>query len=196
MKKYRINEIFYSLQGEGRWSGRPAIFIRFSGCNLACPFCDTDFKAYTEMTADEIISEISQWKDCRFIVLTGGEPTLQIDFEFVDKLHDAKYYVAMETNGTRDYPWNLDWITVSPKTAFVPKGGDIKVKRADEVKLVFDGEHEVTDYGIDASWYYLQPCDTADKEKNLAIVNGCIDYILNNPKWHLSLQTHKIVGVR
>lgn len=195
MKKYRINEIFYSLQGEGRWSGRPAIFIRFSGCNLACPFCDTDFKAYTEMTADEIINEISQWGDCHFIVLTGGEPTLQIDFEFIDKLHDAKYYVAMETNGTRDYPWNLDWVTVSPKTAFVPRG-EVKVKRADEVKLVFDGEHEITDYGIDASWYYLQPCDTGDKEKNLAIVNGCVKYILNNPKWHLSLQQHKIIGVR
>lgn len=196
MKKYRINEIFYSLQGEGRWAGRPAVFIRFSGCNLACPFCDTDFKAYTEMTADEIIGEIAKWNDCHFVVLTGGEPTLQIDFEFIDKLHDAKFFVAMETNGTRDYPWNLDWVTVSPKTAFVPKGGEVRVKQCDEVKLVFDGEHEVTDYGIDCTWRYLQPCDTGDIEKNKAIVRGCVNYILDNPQWHLSLQQHKIIGVR
>lgn len=195
MKMYRINEIFYSLQGEGRWAGRPAIFIRFSGCNLACPFCDTDFKAYTEMTAEGIIEAVGQWSECRFVVLTGGEPTLQVDFELVDKLHDAKYYVAMETNGTKDYPWNLDWVTVSPKQDFV-KYGEVVVKQANEVKLVYDGVHEPKDYGIDAELYYLQPCDVGDAEKNRRITDECVKYILTFPKWRLSLQQHKIVNIR
>lgn len=85
--KYRINEIFYSLQGEGRNTGRATVFVRFSGCNLRCPFCDTDFKEYTEMTADEILETIRPWKRCGFVVLTGGEPSLQTDDDLVEALH-------------------------------------------------------------------------------------------------------------
>ena len=120
-KTYRINDIFYSLQGEGRHTGRAAVFIRFSGCNLRCPFCDTEFDSYREMTADEILQEIAQLSSftsplsSRFIVLTGGEPTLQVDEHFVDLLHQEGYEVAMESNGTRPAPRNLDWLTVSPK---------------------------------------------------------------------------------
>ena len=125
---YRINNIFYSLQGEGRNTGRAAAFVRFAGCNLRCPFCDTEFDSYREMTADEILQEIARLSSfhsplssfhsplpSRFIVLTGGEPTLQVDEHFVDLLHQEGYEVAMESNGTRPAPRNLDWLTVSPK---------------------------------------------------------------------------------
>lgn len=195
MKKYRINEIFYSLQGEGRWAGRAAIFIRFSGCNLHCPFCDTDFKEFKEMTFEEIVAELSQYKDCKFIVLTGGEPTLQADATFVQGLKDIGYYIAMETNGTREPSVLVDWVTASPKAAYVSNGTPTLV-RADEVKIVFDGEHEVSDYGIAAREYYLQPCDTGDKEKNAVILTQCIEYIKAHPKWKLSLQQQKIINVK
>ena len=98
---YKVNEIFYSLQGEGRWMGRPAVFVRMSGCNLKCPFCDTDFKGYKEMSAEDILTAcLEKGGDCRFIVLTGGEPTLQVDAELIQLLHQQGYYLSMETNST------------------------------------------------------------------------------------------------
>ena len=114
MKTFRVNDIFYSLQGEGRNTGRAAVFVRFAGCNLRCPFCDTEFDTFREMTAEEIVVAISQFP-ARFVVLTGGEPTLQVDEAFVDLLHQHGFEVAMESNGTRPAPNNLDWLTVSPK---------------------------------------------------------------------------------
>ena len=140
----RINDIFYSLQGEGYNTGRAAVFVRFAGCNLRCPFCDTEFDTHREMTDDEIVAEISRYevRDARYensmeadssigsnlaprtsylasrkplVVLTGGEPTLQVDEAFVDLLHRHGFEVAMESNGTRPAPQNLDWLTVSPK---------------------------------------------------------------------------------
>lgn len=194
-RKYMVNEIFYSLQGEGRWAGRAAIFIRFSGCNLKCPFCDTDFKAYRKMTAREILGAVMEWNHCNFIVLTGGEPTLQVTKEFVDMLHSNGYYVAMETNGTREYPYNVDWVTASPKTAYVEKGS-VWIKEADEVKVVYDGEHEPSTFGIDANEYYVQPCDTGDKAANGDIVRKCVEWVKDHPKWKLSLQQQKIINVR
>ena len=116
-----MNDIFYSLQGEGRNTGRAAVFVRFAGCNLRCPFCDTEFDSYTEMTAEEILEKVSSLHISEgvgvrpLIVLTGGEPTLQVDEAFVDLLHQHDYEVAMESNGTRPAPRNLDWLTVSPK---------------------------------------------------------------------------------
>ena len=188
-KTYNVNEIFFSLQGEGRNTGRCAVFIRFSGCNLKCSFCDTDFKSYREMTVDDIISTISKWKKAGFVVLTGGEPTLQVDDKLIDALHALGFYVAMESNGTRVPPQNLDWLTVSPK-------GSVVVTKCNELKCIFDGESMVDDTGIQADYYYLQPCDVGDKAKNQVILQACISYILSHPKWRLSLQTHKMIGIQ
>lgn len=191
----RVNEIFYSLQGEGRNTGRAAAFVRLSGCNLHCPFCDTDFSSYTLMTDDGILNAIASFPT-RFVVITGGEPTLQLDSALIALLHSRGYEIAIETNGTRPMPEGIDWITVSPKQPFVGSAGSLVVKRCNELKCVFDGRTPVDDYGIEADYYYLQPCDTADPERNAAILNACIDYIKRNPRWRLSLQTHKLVGIR
>ncbi len=199
-KTYRINEIFYSLQGEGRWAGRAAVFIRFSGCNLKCPFCDTDFKEYTEMTLAEILAAIAEWRSCAFVVLTGGEPTLQIDKDFVKVLHDEGYYVAIETNGTREVLPEIDWITVSPKDWYIDKSV-LRVEKADEVKVVMDNQipEAVFDAFYDivsAEAYYVQPCDTGFLKPNSDIIERCVDYVKRNPHWRLSLQQQKILKVR
>ncbi len=185
---YRVNDIFYSLQGEGYNTGRAAVFIRFAGCNLRCSFCDTEFDDYREMTAEEIMAAISRYP-ARFVVLTGGEPTLQVDEAFVNLLHQHGFEVAMETNGTRPAPQNLDWLTVSPKQKPVRQ-------HCNEVKAVFTDTADVTDYGLEADYYFLQPCDVGDAERNAAIVERCIDYIKEHPEWRLSLQTHKLVGFK
>ncbi len=192
---YRINEIFYSLQGEGRHAGRAAVFIRFSGCNLKCPFCDTDFSTYKEMTADEICDIIREWRDCGFVVLTGGEPTLQLDQALMDALHNEGFTVAMETNGTRELPCYVDWLTVSPKTAYV-ENGKTAVPSCSELKCVYDGEHEPQTYGIIAEYLYVQPCDTGNEEKNAEIIAKCVEWVKEHPKWQLSLQQQKILNVR
>lgn len=196
-QQYRINEIFYSLQGEGRWAGRAAVFVRFSGCNLKCPFCDTDFEPKVFMSADEIVQVIKNWSDCGFVVLTGGEPTLQIDGEFIDELHKAGFYVSMETNGTREVPDNIDWVTCSPKSAYTLKGMPL-IKKANEVKVVYDGlpEHTPQTYGINADEYYVQPCDVGDETRNKIIMTECVKFVKENPTWKLSLQTQKILNVR
>ena len=197
MRRYRINEIFYSLQGEGYHTGRAAVFIRFSGCNLRCPFCDTDFSTYQEMTAEEIVETVRTLvpTSCPLplIVLTGGEPTLQVDESLIDILHQQGYTVAMETNGTHPWPASLDWSTVSPKEKVV-------VKKCNELKVVFQQQPE-EEIGqlmeqIQADHYFLQPCDTGDAEKNRVIVAACVDYIKAHPRWRLSLQTHKITDIK
>ena len=140
MRNFRVNDIFYSLQGEGRNTGRAAVFVRFSGCNLRCSFCDTDFSAFREMTADEIIREISEYP-ARFVVLTGGEPTLQVTDVFVDQLHQAGFEVAIETNGILPVPGNIDWVTVSPKKSpfpTSPMGEEYIGRQPDEIKVIFD----------------------------------------------------------
>ena len=192
----RINDIFYSLQGEGHNTGRAAVFVRFAGCNLRCSFCDTEFDTYREMTDDEVVAEISRYEvrgtryeDCKpLIVLTGGEPTLQVDEAFVDLLHQHGYEVAMESNGTRPAPQNLDWLTVSPKQKPVHQ-------RCSEVKVVFTDAEHVSDFELEADYYYLQPCDTGDPERNKAITQACVEYIKQHPKWRLSLQTHKLIDI-
>ena len=109
---YRVNEIFYSLQGEGYWTGTPMVFLRFSGCNLKCPFCDTDHSSYQEMSAGEIVAEMLQaGGDCRRACVTGGEPSLQLDKALVEALHGAGFEVHVETNGTRPLPAGVDWVT-------------------------------------------------------------------------------------
>lgn len=194
---YRVNDIFYSLQGEGRNTGRAALFVRFAGCNLRCPFCDTVFESFREMSGEEILRELalqtSSFTPCPpalnpLVVLTGGEPTLQVDEAFVDLLHAHGYEVAMESNGTRHAPRNIDWLTVSPKERPV-------VTVCSELKVVFRDAGSVSDYDIRADYYYLQPCDTGDEVLNRAVTAACIDYIKRHPKWRLSLQTHKLVDI-
>ena len=184
----KINEIFYSLQGEGRNTGRAAVFIRFAGCNLRCPFCDTEFNTFREMTEEEIMAAIADYP-ARFVVLTGGEPTLQVDEAFVNLLHQHGYEVAMESNGTRMAPSNLDWLTVSPKQKPV-------IQHCNEVKVVFTNTEEVTDYGLQADYYYLQPCDVGDATQNAQIMQACLEYIEQHPRWRLSLQTHKLINIK
>ncbi len=187
----KINEIFYSLQGEGHYTGTPAVFVRFAGCNLKCSFCDTDFTSFTEMTEDDIVREIGQYP-ANHIVITGGEPTLQITASLVSKLHEAGKYVQIETNGTNVLPegCNIDWVTCSPKYKAV------RLQHIDELKVVFEGQDMSQYDGLTASEYRLQPCDTQDEGKNKEILRQTIDFILKNPKWKLSLQTHKILNVR
>lgn len=192
IRHYRVNEIFYSLQGEGFHTGKAAVFVRFSGCNLRCSFCDTDFTAYREMTGEEIIHRIKDYPG-RFVVLTGGEPTLQVDDALLALFHEHGYMVAMETNGTRQWPEALDWSTVSPKEKVV-------VTRCNELKVVFQQQPETVlehlRQQISAEHYFLQPCDTGDAEENKRIVAACVEYIKMHPQWRLSLQTHKITGIK
>ena len=234
MKK-RVNDIFYSLQGEGHNTGRAAVFIRFAGCNLRCPFCDTEFDSYREMSDEEILTVVSDFRlqttDCRpqttdyrlLVVLTGGEPTLQVDVAFVDLLHEHGYEVAMESNGTRPAPRNLDWLTVSPKVlggeTFSGERSEVRGERLpDELKVIFD-EHTdpeaylpspithhpspithhpspITHHPSPIKHLYLQPCDTGDAQRNADITARCIDYIKHHPWWRLSLQTHKLIGFK
>ncbi len=198
---YRVNDIFYSLQGEGHNTGRAAVFIRFAGCNLRCSFCDTEFDTYREMTAEEIVASISTYS-ARFTVLTGGEPTLQVDEAFVDLLHQHGFEVAMESNGTRPAPNNLDWLTVSPKISGEKWKVESGWRLPDEVKVVFDEDTVPETYLPSPSTLrlspilYLQPCDTGNAERNAIIINRCIDYIKEHPQWRLSLQTHKLIGFK
>lgn len=193
----KVNEIFYSIQGEGAQTGTPCVFIRLSGCNLKCPFCDTDFKDYKEMDEYEIVDAVCELStECEFVVITGGEPTICDTTLLIDLLHKNGYWVAMESNGTRKPPFNVNWLTISPKEPFVGNAGKVIVKKCNELKLVFDGKNEPQDYGIKAQHYYLQPCDTGNVELNKKIVEQCVKYIKENPKWKISLQTQKILSVR
>ena len=206
---YRINEIFYSLQGEGYHTGTPAVFVRFSGCNLCCPFCDTDFADYKEMTAEQIVEEIHTLihkpstlnpqpstpntkpstpnsNHSPLIVLTGGEPALQADEALVAALHGTGMSVCIETNGTHALPDSIDWVTCSPK-----QGTRLALTRADELKVVLtEGTHpEQWLTQIQADHLFLQPCSCQNTEQ-------VIDYILLHPHWRLSLQTHKYLHIR
>lgn len=192
----RVNEIFYSLQGEGHHTGTPAVFVRLSGCNLRCPFCDTEHLAGTEMNEEEIAARAAEWPS-PWVVVTGGEPSLSLTPSLVDALHHRGKSVAVETNGTRPLPHNVDWVTLSPKELYVGEAGHVVLDRADEIKVVYDGEHEPDTYShIAAPWRYLQPCDTGDPMRNRIIVQQTIAYVKAHPLWRLSLQTHKLLNIR
>lgn len=200
MRNLRVNDIFYSLQGEGHNTGRAAVFVRFAGCNLCCSFCDTDFSDYREMSAEDIVSEISAFP-ARFVVLTGGEPSLQVTEHFVDQLHKAGFEVAIETNGTRPVPANIDWVTVSPKS---PMKEEFIGRQPDEIKVIFDGTCNPDDFlpphfqkdSPHSPLLYLQPCDVGDTLRNRDIMEACVEYIKLHPQWRLSLQTHKLAGFK
>lgn len=195
MKK--INEIFYSLQGEGRNTGRPAVFVRFSGCNLMCDFCDTKHQEGQQYSDEEILAEIEKYPT-NFVVFTGGEPTLQLDTALCKLLHRHGYEIAIETNGTRPVPDGVDFITCSPKFEFCKNAAPM-LYRADELKVVFLGKEksDMSLYdGFTADYYYLQPCDTGNAKQNKAIVKEAVQYCLDHPHWRISLQTQKIINVR
>lgn len=193
----RVNEIFHSLQGEGHFTGMPAIFVRLSGCNLKCDFCDTDHQPYSEMTEESIVARVSAY-NATHVVITGGEPTMQLTATLVEMLHAAGKYVQIETNGTipldDDLLNGIDWITCSPKYGKTPK-----IQRIDELKVIYDYRDTTAIEKLDtvnASQYYLQPCDREEPEYNAANVESCVAYILEHPKWRLSLQTHKILSIK
>ncbi len=182
---YRVNEIFYSLQGEGYWTGTPMVFVRLSGCNLHCPFCDTNHSAFHELTAGEIVAEALKY-GCERVCLTGGEPSLQADDALIGALHGAGFRIHIETNGTRPLPEGIDWVTLSPKSGIV-------LERADELKLVlFPGADPSAWEDFPAPWHFLQPCDTGGSTNVVDVVA----YIKAHPAWRLSLQTHKLIGIR
>ncbi|MCK1473485.1 7-carboxy-7-deazaguanine synthase [Bradyrhizobium sp. 197] len=208
---YAVKEIFLTLQGEGAHAGRASVFCRFAGCNLwsgreadragaTCKFCDTDFVG-TDGTlggryasAAELVGTIAaQWTastDNRYVVLTGGEPLLQVDAALVDALHASGFEIGVETNGTVAPPEGLDWICVSPKG-----GSDLVVRRGHELKLVYPQPLAAPEAfaGLAFERFSLQPMDGPKVAENTA---RAIDYCLNHPQWRLSVQTHKSLGIR
>lgn len=202
--------MYFTLQGEGFYTGRSAVFCRFTGCNLwsgreedrskaICKFCDTDFwgtdgengGVYNQN--DLINKALELWDDREsdpFVVFTGGEPALQLTEELLLGFKSAGFYTTVETNGTMELPNGLDWVTVSPKA-----NTEILIKKGNELKLVYpqiENKPEAFEY-LDFNHFYLQPMDSAEKHANTKL---CLDYCRKNPKWKLSLQTHKLLGIK
>lgn len=208
---YTVREIFYTIQGEGANAGKAAVFCRFAGCNLwsgreedrsraVCKFCDTDFvgtgpEGGRFATADLLARRVRDaWRGGfeikPLVVCTGGEPLLQLDDNLINALHEEGFAVAVETNGTRNVPDGIDWICVSPKA-----GAPLVQRSGDELKLVFpqeDAQPEMFE-SLDFDHFFLQPMDGPEIEMNTRLA---IEYCMANPKWRLSIQTHKLVGVR
>ena len=208
---YSVKEIFYTLQGEGAQAGRPAVFCRFSGCNLwtgresdrasaVCQFCDTDFVG-TDGERGGKFAEAAQLADVidslwpashapsKYVVFTGGEPLLQLDAALIDAMHARGFEIAIETNGTIPVPDGVDWICVSPKF-----GSELKVKKGSELKLVIPQlGQRLSDYeGLDFRHFFLQAMDGPQAEANTRLA---IETCKANPKWRLSLQTHKLLQI-
>jgi 7-carboxy-7-deazaguanine synthase len=199
---YRINEIFYSIQGEGYWTGRPAVFVRFSGCNLwngveedrasaICTFCDTDFVDFEEYSLNQLVNEITlQWPGggTPMVIFTGGEPLLQLDDPLVDTLRDQGWYTAVETNGTKPIHVDVDWVCVSPKTRTV------RITEGDELKLVYPQRVTPTMFAqLNFQHFWLSPMDGPNLVENTA---QAYRYCLDHPQWRLNTQLHKQIGVR
>jgi 7-carboxy-7-deazaguanine synthase len=208
---YSVKELFYTLQGEGAMTGRPAVFCRFTGCNLwsglerdrdsaVCRFCDTDFLGVDGpggkkfKTAEQLAEAVTNaWPDGQagvpYVVCTGGEPLLQLDRALVDALHAKGFEVAVETNGTQLAPEGLDWICVSPKST-----APIVLTQGNELKLVhpqIDAWPNIFE-NMDFEYFFLQPMDGPNRNENTRLT---VEYCKVNPKWRLSLQTHKILGI-
>ena len=194
MHTYRINEIFYSIQGEGAFAGYPAVFVRFSGCNLACPWCDTDHERAEEMSRDELedaVGGLLKDHDGAIVVLTGGEPSLQLhEDEPLFVKFNAR--ICIETNGTRPVPGWVEWITVSPKNALPLR--DI-VPTPSELKFVFEPEHIPYYLSMQEADCRLsiQPLARRDGTTNL---REALEFVLAHPRFKLSVQLHKLIGVR
>ena len=208
---YTVKEIFYTLQGEGANAGKAAVFCRFSGCNLwsgreedraraVCQFCDTDFVGVGPdggrfTTASSLASAVGRaWRgdddESRFVVCTGGEPLLQLDEELVNAFHHEGFTVAVETNGTREAPSAIDWVCVSPKA-----GAPLVQRTGSELKLVFPQKDAMPEQfeNLDFEHFFLQPMDGPAVDEN---TKRAIEYCMSHPRWRLSLQTHKLLGIR
>lgn len=207
---YAVKEVYYTLQGEGANTGRPAVFLRFAGCNLwtgrekdrqgaVCKFCDTEFVGTdgpgggSFQEADALAAAVTAaWKGeatLKLVVCTGGEPLLQLDEAAIEALHRARFAVAVETNGTQPVPRGIDWVCVSPKA-----DAPLVVTGGDELKLVYPQEGGAPDRYDDLAFthFYLQPMDGPDRERNTKLA---MEYCLAHPRWRLSLQTHKYLGI-
>jgi 7-carboxy-7-deazaguanine synthase len=209
---YSVKEIYYTLQGEGAHTGRAAVFLRFAGCNLwsgvekdrseaVCRFCDTDFVGTDGPGGGKFADAaalaravFAQWpaqaKGKPYVVCTGGEPLLQLDREAIDALHEKGFEIGIETNGTLLPPSGIDWICVSPKA-----DAEQKLMRGNELKLIYPqaGAPPERFAGQDFQNFFLQPMDNADRAAN---TEAATRYCLENPQWRLSLQTHKLIGIR
>jgi len=211
---YAVKEIFYSLQGEGAHAGRPAIFCRFTGCNLwsgqekhradaVCQFCDTDFVGtdgdggggFTNAVA-LAKAVVSYWPESitdvihPYVICTGGEPLLQLDKDLIEAFHNEGVELAIETNGTLPVPEGVDWVCVSPKS-----GSTVVVEKGDEIKLVYPQEgHQPSDFvHLNFEHFFLQPMFDEDENDH---VKETIEYCLTHPRWSLSLQSHKLLGLQ
>ena len=210
---YSVKEIFYTLQGEGANVGRPAVFCRFAGCNLwsgreedrengpgTCShWCDTDFLgtdgtsggrfATSKELAETIAAKWPRGSMRPFVVCTGGEPLLQMDDCLISELHRFGFEIAIETNGTKRPPPGVDWICVSPKA-----GADLVLRKGNELKLVVPQRLDPKELeSLDFDYFFLQPMDGPDKEQNTCYA---VHYCLRHPRWRLSVQTHKFLGIR
>ena len=198
MDRYLVNEIFYSLQGEGVRAGTPNLFLRLSRCNLTCKVethgfdCDTEFESGRWLDLDEIVGELRQLDaSCGWVILTGGEPALQTDRELIDTLHGAGYRLAIETNGSFPLPVGIDWITVSPKVA----EHAIRQRQASEVKYVRGHGQAIPRTVVEADHYLISPAfDGAEVDPRT--LDWCIRLCRDNPPWRLSVQQHKLWKVR
>lgn len=207
---YKIKEMYYTLQGEGAHTGRPAVFCRFSGCNLwsgreedrhkaVCQFCDTEFRGTDgenggNYSAESLVAKAaSLWGNLSngkpYVVCTGGEPLLQLNEPLIGAFHRAGFEVGVETNGTVAAPAGLDWVCVSPKA-----GASLKITSGNEIKLVFPQPAAMPELfeNLDFENFFLQPMDGPHAEKNTRLT---IDFCLQNPKWRLSIQTHKLLNI-
>lgn len=206
---YKVKEIYYTIQGEGYHTGRPAVFCRFSGCNLwsgreeerhkaVCKFCDTDFwgtngvnggKYSAQELVHKILSLLPDPSSNAFVVCTGGEPGLQLDDELIEIFHRSGLEIAIETNGTVLLADGIDWICVSPKA-----DTEIIVTKGNELKLVYPQKenHPEGFVSLDFDHFFLQPLDDKNQRDN---IKSTVEYCLQNPKWKLSLQTHKFIGI-
>jgi len=194
MSRLRVNEIFYSLQGEGARKGSANIFVRFAECNLKCDFCDTEFESYRELDVEELLHECKQFP-CKNIVFTGGEPLLQLTDQVVKQFKKFRYYIAIETNGTITPPKGLDWITVSPKIAEHALVKKFKGVHIDELKYVRNRSQGIPHPKLFADHYFISPEFDGDYP-NIGNIEHCIRLVKENPQWKLSLQEHKFLKIR
>ena len=207
---YSVKEIYYTLQGEGFYTGRPSVFLRFTGCNLwsgkekdrkkaICDWCDTDFIGNDGINGGKYLgSEISKiiktlWpkkeQSKPYIVFTGGEPLIQLDNELIERVHNAGFEIGVETNGTMTPPSGIDWICVSPKAR-----SNFILKKGNELKVVFPQyEFNPLDHeNLEFEHFFIQPMDGLNQKEN---IRKSEDFVLKYPRWKLSIQTHKILGI-